>query len=173
MRNIETFPSKQMYPYLSLAKRKVADFYLNIDRMRWLVWLKWLIFITFSAQFMVSLNCWFFTNYSIGSLFIALHRLPLWILYKMTKFIMICNMCTVHTPNPNSNTKGENSLSSSQLFCFNIWSVLTSFDPSRCYLQCNQTCILDGEAFWLFFLSERQGNPEIKNSVCTKRWLEI
>ena len=38
MRNIETFPSKQMYPYLSLVERKVAEFYLNIDRMRWLVW---------------------------------------------------------------------------------------------------------------------------------------
>ena len=37
MRNIETFPSKQIYPYLSLAERKVAEFYLNIDRMRWLV----------------------------------------------------------------------------------------------------------------------------------------
>ena len=49
MRNIETFPSKQMYPYLSLDERKVAEFYHNIDRMRWLVWLKWLIFITFLA----------------------------------------------------------------------------------------------------------------------------
>ena len=55
MRNIETFPSKQMYPYLSLVEKKVADFYLNIDRMRWLVWLKWLIFITLSGQLMVSL----------------------------------------------------------------------------------------------------------------------
>ena len=34
MRNIETFPSKQMYPYLSLVERKVAEFFLNIDRMR-------------------------------------------------------------------------------------------------------------------------------------------
>ena len=58
MRNIETFPSKHMYPYLSLAERKVAEFYLNIDRMRWLVWLKWLIFINFSAQLMVSLAIW-------------------------------------------------------------------------------------------------------------------
>ena len=40
MRNIETFPSKQMYPYLSLVmvmvmvldERKVAEFYHNIDR---------------------------------------------------------------------------------------------------------------------------------------------
>ena len=37
MRNLETFLSKQMYPYLSLVERKVAEFYLNIDRMRWLV----------------------------------------------------------------------------------------------------------------------------------------
>ena len=32
MENIETFPSKQMYPYLSLDERKVAEFYHNIDR---------------------------------------------------------------------------------------------------------------------------------------------
>ena len=32
MRNIETFPSKQMYPYLSLDERKVAEFYHDIDR---------------------------------------------------------------------------------------------------------------------------------------------
>ena len=31
-RNIERFPSKQMYPYLSLVERKVAEFYHNIDR---------------------------------------------------------------------------------------------------------------------------------------------
>ena len=36
MRNIETFRSKQMYPYLSLVEREVAEFYLNIDGMRWL-----------------------------------------------------------------------------------------------------------------------------------------
>ena len=40
MRNIERFPSKQMYPYLSLVERKVAEFYHNIDRRRWLVWVK-------------------------------------------------------------------------------------------------------------------------------------
>ena len=55
VRNTETFPSKQMYPYLSLDERKVAEFYHDIDRRRWLVWLKWLIFITFSGQLMVSL----------------------------------------------------------------------------------------------------------------------
>ena len=53
-RNIERFPSKQMYPYLSLVERKVAEFYHNIYRRRWLVWSKWLIFITFSGQFMDS-----------------------------------------------------------------------------------------------------------------------
>ena len=47
MRNIEKFPSKQMYLYLSLVERKVAEFYHNIDRRRYLVWLKLLIFITF------------------------------------------------------------------------------------------------------------------------------
>ena len=31
MRNIERFPSKQMYPYLSLVERKVAEIYRNID----------------------------------------------------------------------------------------------------------------------------------------------
>ena len=55
MRNIETYPSKQMYPYLSLDDIKVAEFYHNIDRRRWLVWLKLLIFINFSGQLMVSL----------------------------------------------------------------------------------------------------------------------
>ena len=34
MWNIERFPSKQMYPYLSLVERKVAEFYRNIDRIR-------------------------------------------------------------------------------------------------------------------------------------------
>ena len=40
MRNIEIFPSKQMYLYLSLVERKEAEFYDNIDRRRYLVWLK-------------------------------------------------------------------------------------------------------------------------------------
>ena len=31
-RNIERFPSKQMYSYLSLVERKVAEFYHDIDR---------------------------------------------------------------------------------------------------------------------------------------------
>ena len=47
MRNIETFSSKQMYLYLSLVEKKVTEFYHNIDRRRYLVWLKWLIFIAF------------------------------------------------------------------------------------------------------------------------------
>ena len=40
MRNIETFPSKQMYLYLSLVERKEAEFYHNLDRRPYLVWLK-------------------------------------------------------------------------------------------------------------------------------------
>ena len=35
-RNIERFPSKQMYPYLSLVERKEAEFYHNIDRGRYI-----------------------------------------------------------------------------------------------------------------------------------------
>ena len=53
--DIETFPSKQKYLYLSLVDRKVAEFQHNIDRRRYLVWLKWLIFITFFRQLLVSL----------------------------------------------------------------------------------------------------------------------
>ena len=56
MRNIETFPSKQMYLYISLVERKVAEFYHNIDRGRYLVWFKLLIFMAFSGQLMVSLK---------------------------------------------------------------------------------------------------------------------
>ena len=54
--NIERFPSKQMYPYLSLVGRKVVEFYHHIDGRCYLVWLKWLIFIAFSGQFLVSLK---------------------------------------------------------------------------------------------------------------------
>ena len=32
MRNIERFPSKQMYPCLSLVEKKVAEFYHNIEK---------------------------------------------------------------------------------------------------------------------------------------------
>ena len=39
MRNIETYPSKQMYPYLSLVERKVAEFFHNMDVRRYSVWL--------------------------------------------------------------------------------------------------------------------------------------
>ena len=45
-----------MYLYLSLVEKKVTEFYHYIDRRRYLVWLKWLIFIAFPAQFMVSLR---------------------------------------------------------------------------------------------------------------------
>ena len=37
MRNIETFPSKQIYLYLSLVERKVAEFYHNMDGRHYLV----------------------------------------------------------------------------------------------------------------------------------------
>ena len=37
MRNIETFPSKQMCLYLSLVERKVAELYHIIDRKCYLV----------------------------------------------------------------------------------------------------------------------------------------
>ena len=71
MRNIETFPSKQMCPYLSLDERKVAEFYHNIDRRRWLVWLKWLNFTNFSGQLMVSLFLviWKFIHFRSFSVF--------------------------------------------------------------------------------------------------------
>ena len=36
-RNIEKFPSKQMYPYLSLVERNETEFYYNIDKRRYLV----------------------------------------------------------------------------------------------------------------------------------------
>ena len=45
IRDIETFPSKQMYIFPSLVERKEAEFYHDIDRTRNLVWLNWLIFI--------------------------------------------------------------------------------------------------------------------------------
>ena len=47
MRNIKTFPSKQMYLYLSLVERKEAEFYHNIDRRRWLVWVEMTYFHRF------------------------------------------------------------------------------------------------------------------------------
>ena len=50
-RNIERFPSKQMYPYLSLVKRKVAEFYHNIDRRSWLVWVRMTYFHRFFRTF--------------------------------------------------------------------------------------------------------------------------
>ena len=44
-----------MYLYFSLVERKEAEFYHNIDRRRYLVRFKWLIFIAFPVQFMMSL----------------------------------------------------------------------------------------------------------------------
>ena len=40
MKHFETFPSKQIYLYLSLIERKEVEFYHNIDRRRYLVRLK-------------------------------------------------------------------------------------------------------------------------------------
>ena len=45
--NNDRFPSKQMYPYLSLVERKVAEFYHYVDRKRWLVWVKMTYFHRF------------------------------------------------------------------------------------------------------------------------------
>ena len=70
-----------MYPYLSLVEREVAEFYHDIDRRRWLVWLKWLIFITFSGQLMVSLPGhpdleWWMWQFFLINLHIAGGTLP-------------------------------------------------------------------------------------------------
>ena len=48
MRNIETFPSKHMYLYLSLVERKVAEFCHNMEWMLYLTYFNW-------KEFMVSL----------------------------------------------------------------------------------------------------------------------
>ena len=62
MRNIETFPSKQMYFYLSLVERKEAGFYHNIDKGRYLVWFRWLIFIAFPLLYYQKENNFFCNN---------------------------------------------------------------------------------------------------------------
>ena len=46
-----------MYLYLSLVERKVAEFYHNMERRCYLVWLKWIIFITLFRELLVSLGC--------------------------------------------------------------------------------------------------------------------
>ena len=51
MGNIETFPSKKIYLYLSLDERKVAKLYHNMD----LLLLRWIIFITIWRELIVSL----------------------------------------------------------------------------------------------------------------------
>ena len=45
-----------MYLYLSLVERKVAQFYHNMERRRYLVWLKCFIFITIWRELLVSLS---------------------------------------------------------------------------------------------------------------------
>ena len=57
MRNIETFPSNQMYLYLSLVERKVTEFYHNIDRRQRFGLVKMTYSNRFSRQLMVSLSC--------------------------------------------------------------------------------------------------------------------
>ena len=44
-----------MYLYLSSVERKEAEFYLNMDKRRYLVWLKWFIFISIRRELLVSL----------------------------------------------------------------------------------------------------------------------
>ena len=39
-----------------LAERKVTEFQHNVDKRRYLVWFKWLIFITFPRQSLVSVH---------------------------------------------------------------------------------------------------------------------
>ena len=56
MRNIERLSSKQMYLYLSLVERNVAEFCDNMERRRYLVWLKSFIFITSWRELLVSLS---------------------------------------------------------------------------------------------------------------------
>ena len=41
MRNIETFPSNQMYLYLSFVEGILAEFYHNMDRRSSMVWLNY------------------------------------------------------------------------------------------------------------------------------------
>ena len=55
MRNIETFPSKQMYLHLSLDERKEAEVYHIMDRRRYLVELKRINFISIWRELLVSL----------------------------------------------------------------------------------------------------------------------
>ena len=56
MRNIETFPSKQMSTYLSLVERKEAEVYHIMDRRRYLVELKRINFISIWRELLVSLT---------------------------------------------------------------------------------------------------------------------
>ena len=55
MRNIETFPSKHMYLYLSLVERKVAEFYDNMVKMtyfhRFLQAIDGVLFLSFGCFF--------------------------------------------------------------------------------------------------------------------------
>ena len=97
MRNIKTFSSKQMYLYLSLVERKEAEFYHNIDRRCYLVWFKWLIFIVFPVQFMVSFST---IPFPLGThLSGNLSVIPFWVSFKCKIEFMFdnlkCDICVL------------------------------------------------------------------------------
>ena len=56
MRDIETLPSRQIYLYLSLVERREWEFYHNLDKRGYLVWLECISFFTFWRELMVSLE---------------------------------------------------------------------------------------------------------------------
>ena len=45
--------SQSMYLYFSSVERRVTEFYHNMNGRRYLVWFKWIIFITISREVMV------------------------------------------------------------------------------------------------------------------------
>ena len=83
-RNIERFPSKQMYPYLSLVERNVAEFCHNIDRGSWLVWVKITYFLRFFWIILGVLNtfpvkwCSFSTKHASASQHLLCKLMACW-----------------------------------------------------------------------------------------------
>ena len=127
MRNIETFPSKQMYPYLSFVERKEAEFYHNINRRRYLVLFKWLIFIVFPGQFMVSLSTIPFplghTYFwkSFGNPFLGIIYVQNWVHVWQSKMWYLCSDS------------------------FLVWEVVMFWERWSLFLQLNKTkgwCVL-------------------------------
>ena len=55
-----------MYLSLLLVERKVAEFYHNMDRRGYLVWLKWIIFVTIWREVLVSLALVHYFKCQIG-----------------------------------------------------------------------------------------------------------